>query len=493
MGKKDRKAASEVAETGNNLFSGAKAALDPFLSTLFSTKDPVKEPAKPMTVANATQKRSNPTDLPTPDTTSPEANEEVESESFESSEDEGEQQEQRPKKRRRVQEDDLEETYFRKLADAEEREADQRQAQMNDEDAGEASDTASNDLLDITDEEDHATGGVPKHESLAATKDADFADKDKAARTIFLSNVSTAAIKEKSAKKTLLTHLESAFANDSGDKVESIRFRSTPYDTGKGPKRAAYATKALMDETAASTHAYVVLSSESAARRTAVKLNGTVVLDRHLHIDHLGDPFRTDHRRCVFVGNLPFVDQETVEANDDENPRQRPKARVRADPEEGLWRAFGKVGKVENVRMVRDKVTRIGKGFAYVQFADENAVEAALLMNEKKYPPLLPRKLRVMRAKKISTKPKQSQARPRRDEKGGRGKGVQKSRGREERKSNSAGRGQQNVVFEGHRASKSSAKDKAVKIKLKKKPTNRSAKRGAAFRSSGGKKKRDTK
>ena len=30
---------------------------------------------------------------------------------------------------------------------------------------------------------------------------------------------------------------------------------------------------------------------------------------------------------------------------------------------------------------------------------DENAVEAALLYNDKKFPPLLPRKLRVMRAK----------------------------------------------------------------------------------------------
>jgi nucleolar protein 12 len=41
----------------------------------------------------------------------------------------------------------------------------------------------------------------------------------------------------------------------------------------------------------------------------------------------------------------------------------------------------------------------IFSGKSLIAAQDENAVEAALLMNDKKYPPLLPRKLRVMRAK----------------------------------------------------------------------------------------------
>ena len=42
--------------------------------------------------------------------------------------------------------------------------------------------------------------------------------------------------------------------------------------------------------------------------------------------------------------------------------------RAPADVEEGLWREFGKAGTVESVRVVRDGKTRVGKGFAYVQF-----------------------------------------------------------------------------------------------------------------------------
>lgn len=510
MGKKDRKAAAEVPEPTDAQSSGSTAALDPVLSALFSAKDPVKVPAKPTIKAHSIQKQpSTASDLPTPEATSSDTNEPSEIESSESSESEREIDEDRPKKRRRVQNDELEDVYFRKLADAEERDLEQRQGQQTDPDEGEVSDSPSNDLEDLSDEEDGLTGGLPVHEALAGTEDNDLADKT--SRTIFLSNVSTAAIKEKASKKALLTHLESAFPKDSDAKIESIRFRSTPYETGKGPKRAAYATKALMDETAASTHAYVVLSSESAAKILAAKLNGTIVLDRHLHVDRLGAPFQTDHRRCIFVGNLPFVDQETLETNDEENPHKRPKARLRADPEEGLWRTFGKIGTVENVRMVRDKATRIGKGFAYVQFTDENAVEAALLMNDKKFPPLLPRKLRIMRATKPSTKPKKqlqgARGAKQGDDKKGRGKRVQNARDRERGKSRATtggtGGGREReqkkagVVFEGHRASREAGKyNVAGKGKgkgkgKKKRPENRSAKRGAAFRSGGGKKKRD--
>ena len=78
-----------------------------------------------------------------------------------------------------------------------------------------------------------------------------------------------------------------------------------------------------------------------------------------------------DHRRCVFVGNLGFVDDESAirkaEERDGEKAKKR-KEKEPADVEEGLWRVFGKAGTVENVRVVRDSATRVGKGFAYVQF-----------------------------------------------------------------------------------------------------------------------------
>ncbi|EME87164.1 uncharacterized protein MYCFIDRAFT_22137, partial [Pseudocercospora fijiensis CIRAD86] len=217
----------------------------------------------------------------------------------------------------------------------------------------------------------------------------------KANRTVFLGNVSTAAISSKSSRKSLLNHLASFFEKlpPSKDgtkyKVESIRFRSTPYATAI-PKKAAFAKKELMDATTKSTNAYVVYSTEKLAREAVRHLNGTIVLERHLRVDSVAHPAKIDNRRCVFVGNLGFP----------------------ADIEEGLWRTFSKSGKVESVRVIRDSTTRVGKGIAYVQFEDENAVEQALLLNEKKFPPMLPRKLRVSRAKAPKKNAKPGTGRP---------------------------------------------------------------------------------
>jgi nucleolar protein 12 len=121
-----------------------------------------------------------------------------------------------------------------------------------------------------------------------------------------------------------------------------------------------------MGATTKSSNAYVVYSTAYAAREAAKRLNGTVVLDRHLRVDGVAHPAKTDHRRCVFVGNLGFVDDESMLDQGGENERKRSK--IPSDIEEGLWRQFGKAGVVESVRVVRDEKTRVGKGFAYVQF-----------------------------------------------------------------------------------------------------------------------------
>lgn len=495
MGKKQQKLSDEAGAATDAAPPESSASFDPALSSLFaSSSGPVKVPERPVArSASHKKQQAAVSDLPTPERTPSGTESSSEADGTEPSDREAEPEPEPPRKRRRVDDEELEDVYFRKLANAEQRDLQQRQGQQIDQDEGEVSDSPSNMLEDLSDDEDIVEQNInlPVHESLSGTKDQDLTDKT--GRTIFLSNVSTAVIKDKASKKTLLAHLESAIPKDPPAKIESVRFRSTPYASGVGPKRAAYATKALMDETAASTHAYVVLSSETAAKIMTPKLNGTIVLDRHLHVDRLGAPSQTDHRRCVFVGNLPFVDEETLEATEDDNPRKRPKAKLRADAEEGLWRAFSKAGKVENVRVVRDKTTRIGKGFAYVQFTTENAVEAALLMHDKKFPPLLPRKLRVMRSKKPSTKPKQLQARGKPDDRKGRAKGVQKTRDRGVKKDKNFGRDLKKIVFEGHRASTTSTKFKTVKTKSKKKPVTRSSNRGAAFKAGGGKKKRDMK
>ncbi|KAH8837630.1 hypothetical protein MCOR27_011727 [Pyricularia oryzae] len=298
------------------------------------------------------------------------------------------------RKRKRKQadaHDDLETKYFQKVA-AEEDEEKNRSKRSKKERNESTKDSAD------------APGGLI-HESLLP--DNEKTELDKAGRTVFLSNVSTEAITSKSAKKQLMAHLASVLDKEAKppQTIESLRFRSVPVATAAMPKRAAVITEAVMDATTKSANAYVVYSDAAGARAAVTKLNGTMVLDRHLRTDSVAHPAPVDHRRCVFVGNLGFVDDETVvNVTVDEDGKQKEEKRKRTkvpmDVEEGLWRTFGKsAGKVENVRVVRDGVTRVGKGIAYVQFYDANSVEAALLLDGKKFPPLLPRALRVTRCK----------------------------------------------------------------------------------------------
>jgi nucleolar protein 12 len=398
----------------------------------------------------------------------------------------------RKRKRANAEDDNLEDKYLTKLAQEEAHERHERHERA-----------ASNESNSASSESDNEDFVPPQHESVS--KPADDPDLEKASRTVFVGNVSSEAISSKSAKKTLLKHLSSFLESlpkaDPPHKVESLRFRSTAYGT-KLPRKAAFAKKDLMDSTAKSTNAYAVYSTKLACREAAKKLNGTVVLNRHIRVDQIAHPSAIDHRRCVFVGNLSFVDDisQMQDASGDDTQKKQ-KKKDPADIEEGLWRQFGKAGTIESVRVVRDSKTRVGKGFAYVQFSHENGVEAALLFNDKKYPPLLPRMLRVVRAKKIkrSSKPTNSQAPT-----SGRGKPVD---GRARKLLGKASAAQLNrtkpngskkpklenmtppeaFVFEGHRA-KSSQGNTGLKLggsgKRTKKPSNRSAKRAAAWKAS---------
>lgn len=277
---------------------------------------------------------------------------------------EAQEQERKQQKRKRKQDEfhDLESKYFQKLADDEppvnkRRKIPEEALKQNEEDSD---------------------GDIPMHESLVGKdkKKEVYDEVEKAARTVFLSNVSVEAVNSKKAKRALMAHLSSAFEKEASppQSIESLRFRSVAFATAAIPKRAAYITKATMEATTHSANAYVVYSSLAAARTACAKLNGTVVLDRHLRVDSVAHPAEVDHRRCVFVGNLGFVDDETVlnvkmDEEGKEQTEKRKRTRVPMDVEEGLWRTFGAhAGKVESVRVVRDQTTRVGKGIAYVQF-----------------------------------------------------------------------------------------------------------------------------
>lgn len=288
------------------------------------------------------------------------------------------------KRKRKAQEQDLEGEYMSKLAREEAKDDEKRRSKSQlkrqkltlDQDSTSRTDASEDDADADADAEDNdlsqAREAVPVHETLAAD-DSPPTDLEKATRTIFLANVCTSAITSKAAKKTLLNHLGSFFSEidpplpgKPDHKLESLRFRSTAYAGGGLPKKAAYAKKDLMATTTKSTNAYAIYSTAYAAREATKRLNGTIVLERHLRADGVAHPTKIDHRRCVFVGNLGFVDDESLMDREGETARKRGK--VPSDIEEGLWRHFGKAGKVESVRVVRDEKTRVGKGFAYVQF-----------------------------------------------------------------------------------------------------------------------------
>ncbi|ETI25879.1 hypothetical protein G647_02656 [Cladophialophora carrionii CBS 160.54] len=380
---------------------------------------------------------------------------------------------EKPRKRKRnADEDDLEQAYFKRLQREEDKETQQKQAGQDPKDVDASSDDDEDDDDDDSVSEPSEVEEPLRHEIF----DKKLNDRDKLNRTVFLGNVSTEAIKIKHAKRTLTRHLRSVLKTPAQGKrpgkFESIRFRSTAYAAKSGPKKATYAKKELMDATTTSTNAYAVFTTEAAAQHVAKTLNGSVVLDRHLRVDYLARPLPIDHKRCVFIGNLSFVNEETQPT--DGNEGRRPTAKQPADAEEGLWRTFSKCGAVESVRVVRDQETRVSKGFAYVQFKDENSVEAALLMNDKKFPPMLPRKLRVMRARK--TKVKSSSRLP--------------SGGKLPSKSSFArGRAGKPLVFEGHRASEGGGKKgKPQSLKdrkrerNKKRPDSESARRSVNFK-----------
>lgn len=409
------------------------------------------------------------------------------------------------KKRRRIaRPDDIEGAYLKRLLDQEARIQSQTAAGGRLSSPSHADATVPKGSAEQAASEASGAGDyeqIPQHETLGGLPVADASDKSD--RTVFLGNVSIEAIKSKSARKTLLDHLTACLSTLQSTaalhKVESLRFRSTAFVSGVGPKRAAYAKRELMEETTHSTNAYAVYTTQAAAKKAASSLNGTVVLDRHLRTDLVGSPAEIDHKRCVFVGNLSFVDEEMVETETEGGIKERKKrGKQPADAEEGLWRTFSKAGRVESVRVIRDKSTRIGKGIAYVQYYDENGVEAALLYNDKRFPPLLPRTLRVTRARRPkkasepSSRPKDSSISSSRP--GGRRPSSETKRALATQgvRSRQSGKGK-SFVFEGHRATKPvahTAKDGTKRRKHAAKPTTRSSRRGSAFKAAGGKRQR---
>lgn len=152
--------------------------------------------------------------------------------------------------------------------------------------------------------------------------------------------------------------------------VDSVRFRSVVGERVGGSKRP------LLSK-ATRFNAYVVFTEPSAAK-TALELNGHVIDGQHLRVDMAGNSHQHSHGKSVFVGNIPH------EVTEDE-----------------LRVVFTEFGEIDGIRLVRDKVTGLCKGFGFVLFKDSASV---LLATKFKGIKLRDRQLRVFRSRPMTNR-----------------------------------------------------------------------------------------
>ncbi|KAG0248893.1 Nucleolar protein 12 [Mortierella polycephala] len=196
------------------------------------------------------------------------------------------------------------------------------------------------------------------------TKKSD--DSERQARTVFVGNLAVSSMTKGDFKK-----LKSTFA--AFGSIESIRFRSIAFSELL-PRKIAFITGKLHPDRDV-VNAYIVYTTKGPVAKAVTALNGQSFLNKHIRVDTLDGAKQHQPKKSVFVGNLAFDAQE-----------------------EDLWNFFKDSGDIENVRIIRDKKTNLGKGFAYVQFQDRASVDVALRLHETK---MGTRKLRVVRCKRL--------------------------------------------------------------------------------------------
>ncbi|GAA99713.1 uncharacterized protein L969DRAFT_82989 [Mixia osmundae IAM 14324] len=293
-------------------------------------------------------------------------------------------------------------------------------------------------------------GGEERQSKPRKAKKAKLTDEDiseRNARTVFIGNVVLAAASSKSTSKALVRHLFSTLPEQvqAVARCESIRYRSLPlaapvtqpkssqshakaraeqwkqHANGASQEPAQeYLTPAQQRKVAFIKHelhpsgqncnAYAVLqltspaadleTSADLATLLATSANATVFEERTLRVDLVksasdaaSSPGKTDShsadhlRRTCYVGNLDF-------AQDEEGIRKVFEDLLRAE------RGAPPAGKpyVESVRVVRDRDTGLGKGFAYVLLHDEDCVDEMFAIEASKVK-VSKRKVRLERCK----------------------------------------------------------------------------------------------
>ncbi|KAI0263998.1 hypothetical protein BC834DRAFT_885008 [Gloeopeniophorella convolvens] len=306
------------------------------------------------------------------------------------------------------------------------------------------SEADASELVHETVTKDKRSKARSKH---ASQTPPDETKEQRDARTIFLGNVSVEVAKSKSALKQLKRHI---LALVPGAKIESTRFRSVAFQsptsaaaaprahnversaewrvakgddvpapqprlTSDDKKRIAFIKHELHTE-ADSLIVYVVfahgaeLAPDEAARAAVAALDNTTFLDRTIRADAVGEAVG-DPKRTLFVGSLDFASREEDLrvffegiVSGERGPRSAV-AGAQSDEEDDAAQSAGPRTWVTRVRIVRDKDTQLGKGFAYVQFADRECVDEILALEPGKLK-FAKRKLRVERCKTLPGAPK---------------------------------------------------------------------------------------
>lgn len=217
-------------------------------------------------------------------------------------------------------------------------------------------------------EEEQKSISEPKKEQKSKREPKKKFDFERNSRTIFVGNL----------PKTLDQKDVAKLFKDCGP-VETARIRSIVAAKEKLAPKVALITK-RMHPKIDSFNAYVVFKSNDndESIRNALKMNGKIVDGHHLRVDRAQRPQSkkltlTSRKKSVFVGNLRF------DVRDDD-----------------LINHFNRIGAVNYVRIVRDRATGMGKGFAFVVFDERASVKKAIEeLNETNF------KGRLLRLKKV--------------------------------------------------------------------------------------------
>ncbi|KAL3286895.1 hypothetical protein HHI36_001382 [Cryptolaemus montrouzieri] len=189
---------------------------------------------------------------------------------------------------------------------------------------------------------------VKKMKALEEGKKQFRENHEEMSRTVFVGNVPLNANKSRM-KRFFMKY----------GKVESVRFRCPPIKNMNTPKKISV-IKGEFHPERKSWISYVKFETEGDAKK-ALSANGEIFKEHHIRVALCKSVDKPDESKAIFIGNLP------LKAEDDQ-----------------LWQAFECCGKIESVRIVRDRNTGIGKGFAFVNFCSSDSVQLALEMENVK-------------------------------------------------------------------------------------------------------------